>query len=160
MQNIDELLSEYGESHTNKTNKLIHWICVPLIMLSLVGLIMQIPFPVNFKSLNWAVLVLALALVYYYRLSIPFFIGFMIISVFLIKGNQMLIEFCNSNNWNATLVMILIFVLAWIGQFVGHKIEGKRPSFFEDLQFLLIGPAWLLHFIYKKMGIKYTNSAQ
>jgi uncharacterized membrane protein YGL010W len=110
--------------------------------------------------LNWAVLVLALALVYYYRLSIPFFIGFMIISVFLIKINQMLIALCNSNNWNATLVIILIFVLAWIGQFVGHKIEGKRPSFFEDLQFLLIGPAWLLHFIYKKLGVKYSKSTQ
>lgn len=155
MQNINELLSKYGESHTNSTNKLIHWICVPLIMFSLVGLIMQIPFPFNFKSLNWAVLVLALALVYYYRLSVPFFIGFMIISVFLIKINQMLVEFCNSIHWNATIVMILIFVLAWTGQFIGHKIEGKRPSFFEDLQFLLIGPAWLLHFIYKKLGIRY-----
>ena len=50
---------------------------------------------------------------------------------------------------------VIIFVIAWIGQFIGHKIEGKKPSFIEDLQFLLIGPAWLLSFIYKKIGIKY-----
>ena len=79
----------------------------------------------------------------------------MIISVVLIKVNQLLIEYCISNSWNAGLVLFLIFVIAWIGQFVGHKIEGKRPSFFEDLQFLLIGPAWLLHFVYKKMGVSY-----
>ena len=48
-----------------------------------------------------------------------------------------------------------IFVIAWIGQFIGHKIEGKKPSFLEDLQFLMVGPAWLLSFIYKKVGIKY-----
>ena len=46
-------------------------------------------------------------------------------------------------------------MLAWIGQFIGHKIEGEKPSFFEDLQFLLIGPAWLLGAIYQKLGIRY-----
>ena len=50
---------------------------------------------------------------------------------------------------------IVIFVVAWIGQFVGHKIEGKKPSFFKDLQFLLVGPMWLMHFIYKRVGISY-----
>lgn len=155
MKNIEVLLSKYGESHTNRTNKFIHWICVPLIMFSLIGLIMLIPFPFKIRSLNWAVIVLSMALVYYYRLSKPFFFGFMIISVVLIKVNQLHIEYCISNSWNAGLVLFLIFVIAWIGQFVGHKIEGKRPSFFEDLQFLLIGPAWLLHFVYKKMGVSY-----
>ena len=43
----------------------------------------------------------------------------------------------------------MVFVLAWIGQFIGHLIEGKRPSFFKDLQFLLIGPAWLMAFVYR-----------
>ena len=52
-------------------------------------------------------------------------------------------------------VSLIIFVIAWIGQFIGHEIEGKKPSFLQDIQFLLIGPAWLLSFIYKKLGIKY-----
>jgi uncharacterized membrane protein YGL010W len=42
-----------------------------------------------------------------------------------------------------------------VGQFIGHKIEGKKPSFFKDILFLLIGPLWLLSFIYKKVGISY-----
>lgn len=38
-----------------------------------------------------------------------------------------------------------IFVVAWIAQFYGHHVEGKKPSFFADLQFLMIGPLWLLY---------------
>jgi uncharacterized membrane protein YGL010W len=53
------------------------------------------------------------------------------------------------------LYALIIFVVAWIGQFIGHKIEGKKPSFLQDVQYLLIGPAWLLHFIFKKVGIGY-----
>jgi uncharacterized membrane protein YGL010W len=53
------------------------------------------------------------------------------------------------------LVCVIIFVVAWIGQFYGHKVEGKKPSFLKDIQFLLIGPAWLMHFIYRKLGIPY-----
>ena len=56
---------------------------------------------------------------------------------------------------NALAVAAVVFVLAWIGQFVGHAIEGKKPSFFEDVKFLLVGPAWLLHFIYRRAGIAY-----
>ena len=67
------------------------------------------------------------------------------------------INFLESNYNNSELftIYVITFIIAWIGQFVGHKIEGKKPSFFEDIQFLLIGPAWLLSFIYKKLGIKY-----
>ena len=50
---------------------------------------------------------------------------------------------------------IIVFIFAWILQFLGHKIEGKKPSFFKDIQFLLIGPAWLLAFIYNSFKIKY-----
>jgi uncharacterized membrane protein YGL010W len=53
------------------------------------------------------------------------------------------------------LVCLVIFVIAWIGQFIGHNIEGKKPSFLTDLKFLLIGPIWLLHFIFKKFSIRY-----
>jgi uncharacterized membrane protein YGL010W len=53
------------------------------------------------------------------------------------------------------LVSAIVFVVAWIGQFYGHKVEGKKPSFLKDIQFLLIGPAWLLHFIYRRLGIPY-----
>jgi uncharacterized membrane protein YGL010W len=52
-------------------------------------------------------------------------------------------------------ISLVVFVLAWIGQFVGHRIEGKKPSFFEDLRFLLIGPLFVLGFLYRRLGISY-----
>ncbi len=159
MRKIDSLLSEYGESHQNPTNKLIHWICVPLIFFSLMGLIASIPSGVLSSVVgegsiyaNWAAVILALALIYYITLSIPLTIGmflFALACLFLI--NQLVLL----NIAPLWLISLSIFVAAWIGQFYGHKVEGKKPSFFKDVQFLMIGPAWLMHFIYKKIGIPY-----
>jgi uncharacterized membrane protein YGL010W len=159
MRKIDSLLSEYGESHQNATNKLIHWICVPLIFFSIMGLIASIPSGFLQSMLgegslfaNWAAVILVLALIYYLTLSIPLTIGmflFALLCLFLIN------KVVGANIAPLWAVSLGIFVLAWVGQFYGHKIEGKKPSFLKDIQFLMIGPAWLMHFIYKKIGIPY-----
>ncbi|MDX2001212.1 MAG: Mpo1-like protein [Chitinophagales bacterium] len=162
MKTIDQWLNEYGESHTNKTNKAIHWICIPLIMFSLVGALWSIPVPEAFASvpvigpvLNVGSILMVLALLFYIRLSVPLFFGFIIIAALIIMGNYAINTALDHNGLYHFLVSLAIFVGAWIFQFIGHNIEGKKPSFFKDLQFLLIGPAWLLHFIYKKVGIPY-----
>ena len=153
---IDLLLDKYGESHQNGINKFIHWICVPSIMFSLFGLLFAIPFPVERTMFtNWAAVALAASLVYYFRLSIPMFLGFAVIGGLMLYGVNAIYEMTFGDAKMLALISLFIFVLAWIGQFIGHKIEGKKPSFLEDLQFLLIGPAWLLHFIFKKVGIGY-----
>jgi uncharacterized membrane protein YGL010W len=104
---------------------------------------------------NWAMIVLVLAWIYYARLSITMFLGFVFIGSLMISGIHSLYLAADENAGQLALWALIIFVIAWIGQFIGHKIEGKKPSFLEDVQYLLIGPAWLLHFIFKKMGIKY-----
>ncbi len=159
MRNIDRLLSEYGDSHQNPTNKLIHWICVPLIFFSLMGLIASIPSGVLSSAFgegsmyaNWAAVVLALALIYYITLSFPLTIGMFLFALACLFFINQLVLLNIAPLW---LVSLGIFVAAWIGQFYGHKVEGKKPSFFKDVQFLMIGPAWLMHFIYKKIGIPY-----
>lgn len=159
MRKIDQLLSEYGESHQNATNKTIHWICVPLIFLSIVGLVASIPSGVLQSVLgegnpyaNWATVALVLTVVYYVSISIPLSIGMAVFAIFCLFVVKLIGQFNVAPLW---LVCVIIFVLAWIGQFYGHKVEGKKPSFFKDIQFLLVGPAWLMHFIYKKLGIPY-----
>lgn len=154
MKTIDTWLAEYGKSHQNATNKLIHWVCVPLIMFTIFGLLYAIPFPLE-KSLllNWAGVGILVTLLFYLRLSLSMFIGFVIIGGLMLLGNHTI---ATTFGTQALLIFsVSIFALAWVGQFIGHKIEGAKPSFFEDIQFLLIGPAWLLHFIFKKIGIKY-----
>jgi len=153
---IDWYLDKYGESHQNATNKLIHWVCVPAILFSLFGMLYAIPFPVERSLLtNWASVFFGLSLLYYLRLSIPMFLGFIVIGALVVWGNNAIYETVGYNATQLAYVSAGIFVVAWVGQFIGHKIEGQKPSFLEDVQFLMIGPAWLLHFIYKKIGIKY-----
>ena len=160
MKSMEQWIEEYGESHQNSTNKAIHWVCVPSIMLSLLALISIIPFPIHDITLfsvngeeillNWTIIFLLFAVIFYLRLSISIAVGMLLIAIGMIASINW-IELFDPTIWKLSLS---IFVMAWIGQFIGHKIEGKKPSFFEDLQFLLIGPAWLLSFIYKKIGIR------
>ncbi len=158
MRRIEALLEEYGSSHKNETNKKVHWICVPAIFWSVVALIYSIPhdsltyiFGVGYFN-NWAVIVLGIVMVYYLILSVPLGIGMFFVSVLAIWLASMADQVSFLPLW---AIALIVFAAAWIGQFWGHKVEGKKPSFLKDLQFLLIGPAWLMHFIFKKLGIKY-----
>lgn|SRR2546428_4448968 len=151
---VDLYFDKYAESHQNGTNKLIHWICVPSIVFSLLGLIWSIPVPSFFPTyLNWASFVIAFSLYYYFKLSPALALAML----FVVGGMSYLIVHIEMNYGMAMLrwICLGVFVLAWIFQFVGHKIEGKKPSFLDDLKFLLIGPIWLIHFIFKKLGIRY-----
>ena len=158
MRKIELLLAEYGESHQNETNKAIHWICVPLIFLSVMGLLASIPSHSVAALLgespyaNWAGVALVLVLVYYVSLSVPLAVGMLLFGTLCLFLLKVLSGMQVAPLW---MLSIAIFVVAWIGQFYGHKVEGKKPSFLKDIQFLLIGPAWLMHFIFKRIGIPY-----
>ena len=148
-RDIHQWISDYGVSHQNPMNKKIHWICVPLIMFTLLGLLSL----VKIYNVNLTHLIIIFALFFYLRLSISISIG-----MFIISAIQLGIIFYMETlflDLHLLYIYLLIFIIAWVGQFIGHKIEGQKPSFFEDIQFLLIGPAWIISFIYKKMGIKY-----
>ena len=153
MKKINSLLDQYGESHKNATNKLIHWICVPAIFFSIVGLVSIIPFPWDINiydnfNLSWALIALILVLLYYVSLSVTLSIGMLLFSI----GCLLLCSKINDLDY-ALLTYVGIFAISWVFQFIGHNIEGKKPSFLQDIQFLLIGPAWLMHFILKKINI-------
>ena len=153
---IQNWFDDYAQYHLNPTNKTIHWICIPLITLCLLGLLWEIPLPAAITSIspwiNCATVFVALSLVFYFRLSTTIAIGMAITS-----GVMLALIYACDLLWPgvAWKISLAVFVLAWIGQFVGHRIEGRKPAFFEDLQFLLIGPAWLLGFIFQRIGVRY-----
>ncbi|MDP9047665.1 MAG: DUF962 domain-containing protein [Bacteroidota bacterium] len=158
---IDSYFAEYAKNHQNLTNKLIHWICVPLIVFSIMGLVWAIHFPyIKFMGrfngyFNWASFLVAFSIYYYYKLS-PVLSYLMLFVLFGFSYCIIaLVDWQKAGGPALWLVCAVIFVLSWIGQFVGHKIEGKKPSFLDDLKFLLIGPIWLLHFILKRFSIRY-----
>ncbi|MBX2996344.1 MAG: DUF962 domain-containing protein [Bdellovibrionaceae bacterium] len=134
MKRLETYLSEYAESHQNPVNIKLHNLCVPAIMWSLLG------FAYTFgltEGLTLAHAITFAALVYY-----AFFEN---VRVVLAMTAMTLVMFATFP-WIPQLrwVSLFVFVLAWIGQFYGHKVEGKKPSFFQDLLFLLIGPVWVL----------------
>lgn len=139
---IDALLAKYAESHLNLTNEVIHFVCIPLIIFSFLGMLWVAHPLVAFG-------VTAVSLAYYFRLSVSFAFGMLLMS-----GVMLWILSSLPQAWMLE-ISLGIFVVAWVGQFVGHKIEGKKPSFFEDLRFLLIGPLFVLSFLYRRFHIAY-----
>jgi len=138
---IDELLSRYGEFHRNPTNKAIHWVCVPLIMWSALGMVWA------FSPLA-AYVVIGASMAFYLWLSIPLALGMAAVIALMVWPLAVL-------GSRTLLLSVAVFGAAWIGQFIGHVIERRKPAFLEDLRSLLIGPGWLLADLYRKLGIRY-----
>lgn len=150
MKTAQQWLDAYGESHQNPTNKTIHWVCIPLIVTSLVGLLWGIDLPFGGPMVNAGTLLVAFGIAYYLTLSTRLAIGMAVVCAGVVTVVYAL-SLLPIPLWASSTA---IFVGAWIAQFIGHKIEGKKPSFFEDLQFLMIGPAWLLSAIYRRANIE------
>ncbi len=139
---IDHLLSVYNESHTHPTNALIHCVAVPMIVFSLIGVL-------HWLHPNLALIAIAGSIVYYARLSTVFMI------VMALASSLMLYLVGLMSPDLLLPVSLGVFVASWILQFIGHKIEGKKPSFFEDLQYLLVGPLYVLSKLFLRLGIKW-----
>jgi uncharacterized membrane protein YGL010W len=141
MRPVDTLFGRYGGYHKHPTNKAIHWICVPLIVWSVMGLLWS-------AAPLAAYIAIAAALAFYFWLSPPIALGMAVVLAAMLLALPSLGE-------RALLVSAAVFVVAWIGQFIGHAIERSRPSFLEDVRSFLVGPAWLLGFVYRRLGIEY-----
>jgi len=142
MRAVDQLLGEYSESHRNPTNKRIHWICVPLILFSTLGLLWWVhPY--------LALALVAFSLVWYVRLSVPLALGMTLISALMVS-----VLWFTPREW-LLWVSAAVWIAAWVTQFIGHEIEGKKPSFFRDIFFLLVGPMWILAALYRRWHLSY-----
>lgn len=140
MRSLTEWLDAYAESHQNPTNKRIHWICVPAIMFSIIGIVWSFSPAAVF-------VVMAITLIFYFMLSLT-------LSLAIITLYAVMIGIAVSLGEYLLNVSVTVFVVAWIFQFIGHRIEGKKPSFFEDIQFLLVGPLWCLSFLFEKWNLR------
>ncbi len=151
---IHRWFDKYAEDHRNPTNQMIHVFAVPAILWTIVALLWCIPSPGTwFRPGFWAALTMFAAWMFYYRSSRT--LGFGMLAVFVVMA-WFTRWLHNSYGTQALLIAaIVVFVVAWIAQFVGHKIEGRKPSFLTDITFLLIGPAWVVAKLYNKLGWKY-----
>ena len=151
---IDRWFASYSGDHRNATNQLIHVVCVPAIVWSIIALLWCIPAPGTlFRPGFWAAAAMFASTLFYYRHSRSLGLG--MLAMFVLMA---LLSFAVFNAFGRTTLLwsaVAVFVVAWVGQFLGHKIEGRKPSFLTDLTYLLIGPAWVLAKLYRKLGWSY-----
>ena len=153
MKTMQQWFDEYSVSHQNEINQKIHLICVPTIYFSIVGLFMSIHTAFLQKIIglnnplieNWASILAIFLLTFYLRLSFTVFL-----KMFFFTALSIFINYYIGSVVSLLYFSMVLFVIAWAGQFYGHKIEGKKPSFFKDVQFLLIGPPWVFEKYFRK----------
>ena len=153
MRPVDAYLDQYSADHRNATNQWIHLLCVPAIVWSVTAFFWTIPVPPMLKPGAVAAFAMVAALAWYFRLSRKLFLGILV--AFVLFGA---IDWWIAENFGMRVLLysaIAVFVVAWIGQFIGHVYEGHRPSFFTDLVFLLVGPMWTLRKLYQRLGLGY-----
>ena len=154
MRSVNEWFGSYSADHQNPTNRSLHWICVPAILWAVIALLWLIPIDASIGRPGfWCGLVMVAALAFYWRLSHALGIAMFVVLVVFGAATEGLYRLLGPRHllWLA----MGVFVVAWIGQFIGHAIEGRRPSFMTDLAYLLIGPAWLAGKVMRRMGIAY-----
>lgn len=158
MRTQQQFLDAYAASHRNALNQLIHYICVPVIAVATLALLWAIPVgrwlgapdavapwinPVTIGFIPVGAFYLRLSL-----LSFATMLGWFVVSVALIVAAQAAF----GTFWLVTGAALL-WIGAWALQFYGHAVEGAKPSFIEDLIFLLIGPLFVMDKLYRRVGL-------
>ncbi len=141
MRRVDRLFESYGQYHRNPVNKAMHWVCVPLIVWSVLGMLWA-------ASPTAAFIAIAAATLFYVFLSVPLAAGMLAI----VAGMAWTLTLLGDH---VLVVSLATFAAAWIGQFIGHGIERRKPAFVDDLRSFLVAPAWLLGDLYRRLGIGY-----
>jgi uncharacterized membrane protein YGL010W len=139
-QKLAAVLAEYARHHQNPRNKLIHCICVPAILFSVIGILVAINFGVT-------LIAIAAAILYYNRYGHKAAIQMGVVLIVMLVAWVTIMP-----SHHLAAIAIGIFVVGWTGQFAGHIYEGSKPSFLEDLQYLLIGPLYVLAELREKLA--------
>lgn len=147
---------KYSESYQTPAQKIIHWVSMIVIIFSLLGLFWAIPFPyLKFLGqyngfFNWASFLIAAGVYYYYKkaptLSYIVFLLFFACSYFVMQLDNL----HKSGGPALWLVCGVLFIVFASLQFSNLKIKNKKPSFSDGLNFMIISPLWVLHFLFKR----------
>lgn len=154
-RSMQDWLDSYSNDHRNPVNQVFHWCCVPPIVWSVIALLWTIPVPQAWlRPGAWAVAVMVLAFYWYWKRSRTLALALLV--AFAALGLLTHFLYIQLGAVDLRWLAVGVFVVAWIGQFIGHKFEGRKPSFLTDLAYLLIGPAWLMSKLLRRLGFKHA----
>ena len=155
MSEPDQWLIEYGENHRDINNHGLYWLAVPMLIVGIIGLLASLPIPEAFIKispfLNWGIVFLAVAVVYYFIISVslaigmlPFVLGVATLTSWLKNFDYLLI-------WTSVGLTFIAVLGLWLGQYT----RGGIRAVLQDIQLLMIAPMWLLSNLYRRLGIPY-----
>jgi uncharacterized membrane protein YGL010W len=151
---IDRYFASYSDDHRNAINQRIHVIAVPAIMWSVIALLWCLPPLITwFQYGIWAGLAMFAAWAYYNRLSRR--LGYGMLALFFVSGCLCRLLEAEIGLRGLFWLGLGVFAVAWVAQFIGHKVEGRKPSFLTDLVYLLIGPAWVMAKLYRRLDWRF-----
>jgi uncharacterized membrane protein YGL010W len=153
MSETDDWLTRYAESHTDLASPLVYWAAVPLVVLGTVGLLWSLPVPDELYDIsplvNWGSLFLMAATVYYFIISVPLALG-MLPFILGVASSQVWLE---TSEYSALRASSGLLVAGIVGLWFGRRRHKTVVLVLQDLQLMMIGPAWLLSVLYRRMGI-------
>ena len=132
MRDIQALFADYASYHQTKGHKWFHRLGIPMIMLTLIGMLTR----VELGPVDAAMVLISLSTIYYLTLDWILGVAMLAVSVAMYFAGAAM----------PMAVNLAIFILGWIFQFIGHSVyEKKSPAFFRNVVHLLIGPLWILN---------------
>jgi len=151
----DRWLDIYEHGHSGPVNRALHWICAPLLVCSLVGILWALPVPAAFRAsdsvINWGTLFIMAIIVYYFIISIRLAIGSLPFIVFIALVIARL-DMLATPLWK---ISVLALAISALGLYTGHQLDGNRTSVLRDLLYAPIAPLWILGSLYRQLGIRY-----
>jgi len=155
MSESDNWLERYEQNHSNLTNPWVYWAAVPMVVVGTVGLLWYLPVPAEFYEisplLNWGSTFLMATTVYYFIISLSLAIGMLPFMLGLASLQLWLV----ASDYPALGVSTGLLVAGITGLWLGRRGEGSLRDVLQDLQLMMIGPAWLLSVMYRRFGIPF-----
>jgi uncharacterized membrane protein YGL010W len=146
MRNIQEQLTQYAAYHRDRRNIATHFVGVPVIVFSAVLALSQVMIgPVH---LGW--IGILVASIYYFWLDRP--LGFAMLMFLLACGVVSSLISMKTSGMTALILAIVLFSGGWVVQFIGHKYEGMKPAFTDDIMGLIIGPLFVMAEVFFHFG--------
>ena len=152
MTSLERNLTRYAAYHRDRRNIWTHFVGIPMIVFSVILALEPLSFSVAGWAVSAAAIVAIVSCIYYLRLDWALGAAMAVVLFFMCAGAS---EIEPRLGAGSTLWLALaIFVVGWILQFWGHKFEGMKPAFFDDVMGLAIGPLFVCAEAFFMLGAK------
>lgn len=151
MSAVVKHLSQYAAYHRDGRNIATHIFGIPLIVLAVEVLLSRPQWTVGPLTLSPAMIAATAAAIFYINLDVA--LGLAMAGLLgLGAWIGLSIAGMTTDIWLGAGAGG--FFLGWVIQFIGHKFEGRKPAFLDDLASLMIGPLFVMAEIVFSIGLR------